>query len=208
MNTIKNIIFDYGAVIFEIDHQRTTDAFRELGVHHANDFFSEKEQIDLFDRFETGAISADDFRNSIRSIVGRDLSDQQIDAAWNKMLIGVPPENFELLRKIKEKYRSFLLSNNNEIHYNWIMNYLKLEFNLPDGMNSFFEKDYYSHLMGMRKPNKEIFEFVLKTHQLIPSETLFIDDGEKHIKTAKELGMNTILKTKEVSLEQILLPFL
>ncbi len=199
---IKNIIFDYGNVIFDIDFKRAQKAFAELGVSNVERIFDHKVQSQLFDNFDTGKISAAEWRTGIRELIGsQQLTDQQIDDAWNKLLIGIPQGNHELLLKIKEQYNTFLLSNNNEVHYKWIMDYLNKEFGLENN-SSFFIKDYYSHLMGMRKPNKEIFEYVLKTHNLVPKETLFIDDSPQHLKTAAELGMQTYLMTKPDNLQE------
>ena len=201
MNNIKNIIFDYGNVIFRIDFKRTQHSFTELGIKNVERFFAHTGHDPLFDQFEQGLISSDEFRDGIRRITGHnDLTNEQIDRAWNTLLIGVPDGTHELLLKAKKKYRTFLLSNNNEIHYKWIMEYLKNEFNLPSN-EVFFEKDYYSHLMKMRKPNPDIFQFVLDAHNLDPKETLFIDDSSQHLKTADSLGMQTHLLTSEETLE-------
>lgn len=204
MNKIRNIIFDYGNVIFMIDFNRAQQSFTELGIKNVESFFSHTAHDPVFNQFERGEISSSEFRAVIRKITGKhDLTDIQIDNAWNTLLIGVPEPNHELLLKAKKKYRTFLLSNNNEIHYNWIMNYLKAEFNL-DSNAGFFEKDYYSHLMKMRKPNADIFEFVIAENNLNPSETLFIDDSSQHIKTASSLGLITHLLTTEETLEDFM----
>jgi len=204
MNNIKNIIFDYGNVIFTIDFNRAQHSFSELGIKNVEHFFAHKAHNPIFDQFEQGFISASEFREGIREVAGiPSLTDTEIDHAWNSLLIGVPEPNHDLLLKVKEKYRTFLLSNNNEIHYNWIMDYLKREHQLESNA-IFFEKDYYSHQMKMRKPNPEIFEYVLKEHQLDPGETLFIDDSPQHLKTAASLGMHTHLLTADESLESYL----
>jgi len=193
VQNIKNIIFDYGNVIFHIDFQRAQTAFENLGIENIETFFSHSGHHPIFNQFEIGAISPAEFRQAIRDIAQHpSLTDTDIDTAWNSLLIGVPPGNHEALLVAKNKYRTFLLSNNNEIHYNWIVDYLKREFNI-DSNSIFFEKDYYSHLMGMRKPNRDIFEFVLKEHALDVNETLFIDDSPQHLKTAAELGLHTHL---------------
>jgi len=204
MNKIRNIIFDYGNVIFTIDFQRAQQSFTDLGVKNVAHFFSHKSHDSLFDRFEQGFISSSEFRDGIRKVTGiNSLSDMEIDQAWNSLLISVPEPNHELLLKTKKKYRTFLLSNNNEIHYNWIMDYLKREHQIDSNAN-FFEKDYYSHLMKMRKPNPEIFEYVLIENNLNPAETLFIDDSPQHLKTAALLGLNTHLMTSDETLESYL----
>lgn len=204
MNKIRNIIFDYGNVIFTIDFNLAQHSFTELGVKNVEHFFSHKGHDSLFDQFEQGLISSSEFRDGIRKVTGiESLSDAEIDQAWNSLLIGVPEPNHNLLLKVKEKYRTFLLSNNNEIHYNWIMDYLQREHQLNSNA-VFFEKDYYSHLMKMRKPNREIFEFVMRENNLNPSETLFIDDSPQHLKTADMLGLNTHLLTADETLESYL----
>jgi FMN phosphatase YigB (HAD superfamily) len=204
MNKIRNIIFDYGNVIFTIDFNRAQHSFTELGVKNVDHFFSHKGHDSLFDQFEQGLISSSEFRDGIRKVTGiQSLSDAEIDKAWNSLLIGVPEPNHDLLLKVKEKYRTFLLSNNNEIHYNWIIDYLQREHHL-DSNAVFFEKDYYSHLMKMRKPNREIFEFVMRENKLNPKETLFIDDSPQHLKTADMLGLNTHLLTADETLESYL----
>lgn len=201
MNKIRNIIFDYGNVIFRIDFDRAQHSFTELGIKNVERFFSHTGHDQVFNQFERGEISSTEFRNGIRKITGKPgLTDSQIDNAWNTLLIGVPDPNHEILLKAKKKYRTFLLSNNNEIHYNWIMEYLKNEHHVSSNA-VFFEKDYYSHLMKMRKPDPEIFEFVMAENNLDPAETLFIDDSPQHLKTAALLGLHTHLLSPEETLE-------
>lgn len=193
LKNIKNIIFDYGNVIFTIDFEKSQLAFAELGVKDVESIFAHSGQNALFDQLDKGMITAAEFRQGIREISGMiDLTDVEIDKAWNALLIGVPKGNHEVLLRLKNKYRTFLLSNNNEIHYASIVEYLKKEYHVNDN-SIFFEKDYYSHLMGMRKPNKDIFEYVLEEHGLLAEETVFIDDSPQHLETAKALGMHTIL---------------
>lgn len=195
MQDIKNIIFDYGNVIFTIDFKKTQNAFYALGVENVESFYAHKGHHSIFDQFEKGAITASEFREGIRKITNKpNLTDQQIDDTWNSLLIGVPVGNHDLLLKLKQKYRTFLLSNINEIHLDYINKYLKNEFDL-NGNDGFFEKIYYSHLVGKRKPNQDIFKQVLEENQLHPSETLFIDDSPQHLKTATELGIQTYLMT-------------
>lgn len=204
MQHIKNIIFDYGNVIFLIDFQRTRQSFIKLGIKNMDEFFAHTSQDSLFNRYEAGKISSAEFRNGIRSFAELpQITDEQIDNAWNTLLIGVPPVNHEILLKAKDKYRTFLLSNNNEIHYTWIQEYLQTEFNITSN-SAFFEKDYYSHLMKMRKPDAEIFEQVLIENDLKTSETLFIDDSPQHIATAKQLGLYTHLLTFPETLEDFM----
>ena len=205
MQNIKNIIFDYGNVIFDIDFRIAQDSFKKLGITDIENFFAHKAHNQLFDDFETGAISPAEFRAGIRDAAKKpDLTDAEIDEAWNGLLIGTIQENHDLLLKVKEKYRTFLLSNNNEIHYDWIINYLKTTFKI-NNYDDYFEKAYFSQQMKLRKPNTNIFEQVLKENNLNPAETLFIDDSPQHIAGAEKVGLNTLLMTeKPANLETVL----
>jgi putative hydrolase of the HAD superfamily len=203
MENIKNIIFDYGNVIFQLDFLKSQQAWKELGIDNADEFYSHKIQNPIFTAFERGDISAQEFRSGIREITHKkNLTDQQIDKAWNSLLIGIPLGNHDLLISLKPKYRTFLLSNINEIHYDYIINYLKTDFGF-EGNNHLFEKVYYSHLMRKRKPETEIFEQVLNENQLNPAETLFIDDSPQHIAGAQKLGIRTYLMTAPDSIQKL-----
>jgi putative hydrolase of the HAD superfamily len=195
MNPIKNIIFDYGNVIFHINFQQVADAWKALGIDNADEFYGHRKQDDVFNALERGQITPSEFRDRIRELTHKpELTDQQIDDAWNAIFIGIPKGNHELLLEIKKKYRTFLLSNINAIHYDYVHDYLQREFDMKDN-SDLFEKTYYSHLMGKRKPDAEIFEQVLRENNLNPAETLFIDDSPQHLETARKLGLQTYLMT-------------
>jgi putative hydrolase of the HAD superfamily len=147
-------------------------------------------------------ISVEDFRDRIRELSGKpDLTDEQIDGAWNKIFLDIPQGNHELLQQVKAKYRTFLLSNINAIHYDYVHNYLQKEFGMANN-DDLFEKLYYSHLVGKRKPDAEIFEQVLQENNLNPAETLFIDDSPQHLETAQKLGLQTYLMTAPDNIQQ------
>ena len=205
MQNFKNIIFDYGNVIFDIDFRIAQASFEKLGLNDIENFFAHKSHNQLFDDLETAAISPAEFRAGIRKAANKpELTDEEIDNAWNSLLIGTIQENHDLLLKVKEKYRTFLLSNNNEIHYDWIINYLKTTFKI-NNYDDYFEKAYFSQQMKLRKPNINIFEQVLKENNLNPAETLFIDDSPQHIEGAKKVGLHTLLMTeKPANLESFL----
>ncbi len=193
MEKFKNIIFDYGNVIFAIDFAKTQNALSQLGISNIEDFFAHKGHHKIFDDFETGSITPAQFRDGIRAIAKKpELTDQQIDDAWNSLLIGVSGKNHDVLLAMKEKYRTFLLSNNNQIHYDWIMSYLQKDFGIAN-YDNYFEKAYFSQHTGMRKPNPAIFEMVMKENNLSFADTLFIDDSPQHIEGAKKAGLHTLL---------------
>lgn len=185
---IKNIIFDLGGVLLNIDQHATINAFKELGVNNFDEFFTFAKQSHLFDRLDKGEISPEDFRDEIRRISGRDLDDKDIDAAWNAMLHDLPRERITLLEMAREHYRTFLLSNTNAIHYPTYTRYMKDTYGYSS-LSKLFERDYLSHEVGMRKPDPGIFNFVLEENNLNPRETLFIDDTERHVEGARKTGI-------------------
>lgn len=193
MEKIKNIIFDYGNVIFEINFKRTQEALLQLGIANPTEFYGHRNQDPIFDDFEMAGVSAADFRAKIKQAANnKEITDQQIDDAWNSLLIGVSANNHDVLLEVKKKYRTFLLSNNNEIHYDWIVKHIQERFGISN-YDDFFEKAYFSQLMKLRKPNVNIFEQVIKENNLNPAETLFIDDSPQHIEGAKKAGLHTLL---------------
>jgi FMN phosphatase YigB (HAD superfamily) len=195
MQNIKNIIFDYGNVIFSIDFTLAQKAFSALGISQSDEFFGHLQQDAIFDAFDKGEITAAQFRDRLREVTGnKTLTDEQIDGAWNSMLLGIAEGNHDLLLKLKGKYRTFLMSNINDIHYTHIMNYLRRDFGF-EGNNHLFEKVYYSHLVGKRKPDTAFFQQLLDENNLNPAETLFIDDSPQHLEGAKKLGIQTYLMT-------------
>lgn len=185
----KNLIFDLGDVLLPIDFNAPVRAFEKLGLKDFEFMYGKMNQSDLFNRLETGKISEDNFRNEMRRMVGFNWSDQEIDKAWSTILLDFRPSVFEMLNSLKSNHRLFLLSNTNSIHFRDYDKQVRDKFN-PAGLSSYFEKAYYSHEIGMRKPGKEIFEYVLNDAGIKADETLFIDDNEDNIRTASALGIS------------------
>jgi putative hydrolase of the HAD superfamily len=205
---IRNFIFDYGGVIIDVDYQLTKTAFEKLGVKDFDSHFSQLKQSSLFDLFDKGMIREKEFRNGLREQTGLQLTDEQIDAAWNAMIIGIKEEKLHLLSALyADNYQCYLLSNTNFIHIknitkNLLMNHGR--FNI----DAFFNKVYYSCVVQMRKPEPEIFKKVLDDNDLKPHETLFIDDSPQHIEAAKLLGIQTLLFNPAENLREVLLPYM
>ncbi len=189
---IKNIIFDLGGVIINIDYALLVEAFSKIGLPHFEAYFSQKEQRSLFDQYEKGEITSVQFREALKKHCKPGTTDAAVDAAWNAMLLDLPKERLNLLLKTKQNYRTFLLSNTNEIHMLFIYNYLKAEFGI-NTLGGHFEKVYLSYEIKMRKPDPEIFQFVMDENQLKKEETLFIDDSVQHVESASKMGIHTIL---------------
>lgn len=185
----KNIIFDLGGVIINLNPNAVINTFKNL----VKDTYPAMEQ-DLYEnkvleKYEKGQYTSSDFISFFRSYDSR-LLEQDIVEAWNSMLLDIPEERIFLIRNLSRKYRIFLLSNTNEIHMNHINSYMADEYGFKD-MSYLFEKAYYSHLMGLRKPQPSIFETILNENKLVAEETLFIDDSEEHIIAAKQLNLKT-----------------
>jgi glucose-1-phosphatase len=189
-NKYKNIIFDLGGVILNIDYDLTAKAFSQLGLPNFKDLFSKAQQEKVFDLYEKGLITSDDFRDALNNSMKTKVSPDTIDAAWNAMLLDLPSTRLELLKKVKQTHRTFLLSNTNEIHIQWFYNSLQQHFGVS-GLSGYFEQVYLSYEIQLRKPDAEIFNYVLDRNQLDPAETLFIDDSPQHIESAKKLGIQT-----------------
>ena len=197
---IKNIIFDLGGVILNIDYNLTSRAFKSVGIKNFDEVYSQASQSDLFDKFEIGKISAAEFRNKIREICKSDISDADIDKAWNAMLLDLPAYRIEILKNAAKNYQTFLLSNTNIIHLKEYSNQLNIEYGIKN-LDILFDKAYYSHEVGLRKPNADIFEFVIKEQNLKAEETLFIDDSIQHIEGASNLGLKTFFMDRSENME-------
>jgi putative hydrolase of the HAD superfamily len=188
---IKNIIFDLGGVILNIDYQRTIDEFEKLGVSNFETIFSQSSQNKISDKFEKGEITEMQFYESIKELSGMEFSFSQYQFAWNSILLDLPQERISLLKELKSKYRLFLFSNTNETHYKEFITKVK------DDFESIFEKTYYSHQFGRRKPDITSFEEIMRENKIKQQETLFVDDSIQHIESGKTLGLKTILLQNE-----------
>jgi HAD superfamily hydrolase (TIGR01549 family) len=185
---IKNIILDLGGVILDIDYRLTEKAFVDLGCANFNEIYSKAKQTSLFDDFEEGKIAEMVFFYKLQHLAGLDVSLNGLKNAWNAMLIELPQRNFELLKLLQNKYRVFLLSNTNETHIKKFTSIIEQSYGF-ENFENLFEKTYYSSEIGLRKPNRECFEYVLSESNLVPEETIFIDDSIQHVEGAIKAGI-------------------
>lgn len=188
---IKNIIFDLGGVVLNIDFQLSAQAFQKLGIKNFDTLYSRAVQNSLFEDLEMGLISGKKFREELRLLSNMNLSDQEIDKAWNAIILDFPKERMDLIKLISENYSCYLLSNTNKIHYDVYQQDLRNRLGI-DGLESLFIKTWFSHNLQMRKPNLDIFKFALSDANLNPNETLFIDDSIQNIEAAEKLGIRTL----------------
>lgn len=188
-NSINSIIFDLGGVVLNLNPQKTFDSFKKI-TGLSQDELLVYSTNKVFTSFEKGEISATEFRLGLRDLFNINVSDALLDDAWNAMLLDLPLNRLELISGLQKQYSTFVLSNTNEIH---IESFDKTVAQVTDGerIQSFFKEVYYSHQVGMRKPDAEIFEMVIDKNKLVPAYTLFIDDTLEHIESAKKLGLQT-----------------
>jgi putative hydrolase of the HAD superfamily len=187
MTKITTIIFDLGGVILNLDQDRTLRAFKRLGV----DLEDINEMSTIFSDFEVGKINANDFRQAIMTHLKGNATENEIDAAWNAMLLDLPTERLTYLKFLRKNFNVHLLSNTNSIHIDAFNKYLLDEHPNLDWYAQ-FDKVYYSYEIGLRKPNKDIYEFVIQENNLKPHECLFIDDLKANLNGAGHVGMHTI----------------
>jgi len=199
MDGIKNIIFDLGGVLIDVDYHKTEEAFVQLGVPYFHKMFKQDHSSELFELLETGKISETDFYDAFRKETETVFTNQQIEFAWNAMLGDFWMNRIEWLEEIKTRYKIYLFSNTNIIHYKCFDGIFGKQFQ-HQHFNSLFIKAYYSHELGMRKPYTESYLHILREQGLNPSETLFIDDTIKNIEGAKKVGLQTIHLDKGQSL--------
>ena len=187
MKDIKNIIFDLGGVIINLDLSLTISKFNLKSQVPFESIYSQANQIELFNEFDKGTISSEQFFKELKI----------------KMLKDVPEKRLDLLVRAKQNYNTFLLSNTCEPHIEAFEQKLHLDHGVKN-FNDYFDKTYYSCRIGMRKPDRNIFELVLAENDLDPKETIFIDDSEQHVKGAGECGINAYLLPKNMELISLL----
>jgi glucose-1-phosphatase len=179
---ITTIIFDFGDIFINLDKQATLDGLKKLGVSEWNDDLN---QLNV--SFEKGQISRENFLFGIQKHTSN-ASIDEITTAWNAVLLDFPLKRLEFLQKLSKKYRLFLLSNTDSIHIE--------TFERENGVSFYsdfyqcFEKVYFSFEMGMRKPDVEIYNYLLSQHNLIPKHTLFVDDKKENTDAAASLGIH------------------
>lgn len=191
MTNIKNIIFDLGNVLLDIDYNKTTQAFENLGFKNfKSDFYSPLKMNKLFEDLETGKIKATTFYESIKALSNTPVTDEQIKTAWNALFMDFRVESLAYLEKIADRYKLYLLSNTNSIHFEAFEEIFTKDTGRPN-LDEYFIKAYYSHLIGFRKPESGAYTFVLEDAGIKAGETLFIDDLAINIQGAQSVGIKT-----------------
>lgn len=181
---IKNIIFDFGDIFINLDKPATVQRLFELGVHEVT-----SDMMDVYKMYEVGRSSTSDFIRSFTDLYPS-ISADQFKNAWNAILKDFPAHRLEFIKELaaKDEYRLFLLSNTNDMHISWIQEDWGDEF--YEEFKACFEQFYLSHEIHLRKPDKNIYEYVLTQNNLNAAETFFVDDTKENTDKAKELGIH------------------
>ncbi len=190
MNPIKNIIFDLGNVLYDIDFAKMYSAFDTLGIQNFENHFTLNKADQLFFDLEKGLINETAFCEGFNTLYQLELSKAQIINAWNSLLIGFRNGSMDWVKANHQHYATFLYSNTNKIHYDYFIPQYTRE--IGGDFESLFKKPYYSHEMGMRKPDPASFQFILDQESLLAAETLFIDDNEPNVIAAASVGLQVL----------------
>lgn len=202
-NKIKNIIFDLGGVLINLDFEKTFRAFEEMGVQDFANYFQQSHSNPLFAQLEKGEITPAIFYEQFRLATGVKATDTDIATAWNAMLLDFRNESMQYLKHLGGQYRVFLLSNTNKIHLEAFHAIFAQQFGRND-FDSHFEKAWYSHEMSLRKPDVKCFNAVMDYHALKGNETLFVDDTAINLSGAEKAGLGTCLLAKGMLIEKVL----
>jgi glucose-1-phosphatase len=187
---IENILFDLGGVLLTIDMKKTTEAFTRLGWKEAGMQNISNGGYPVFENLETGKDDVVQFRNNIRKVLPGKVSDEEIDQAWNAMLVDFPSDILKYVESLKPRFKLYLLSNTNELHVKRFTEIFHTKFGY--NFENLFVKAYYSNEIGFRKPNSRAYTSVLNDASLRPENTLFVDDLKLNSEAAEQLGLKVL----------------
>ena len=191
----KNIIFDLGNVLVKLNPEGCIGAFKAIGMGELVDSNPQSEGMKLMSKLGVGMITTEEFCEAARKLTGTDVTNEEISAAANKMLVEIPDEKKERLLQLKKAgYRLFLLSNTIDIHWGYCVEHLFPYQN--HGVEDYFEQCFLSQRLHLAKPDARIYEEVIRLATIHPDETLFIDDLKENCEAAEKLGIHTFQNVK------------
>jgi putative hydrolase of the HAD superfamily len=193
MEQIRNIIFDFGNVLFDLDLPAIERGLRAGYGEHFDTALENLRRNKVFELYEVGGLGTEEFVDALRLAAPVSLAPETVTGVWNSIFIGMPRHRFDMLLQLRERYNVFLLSNINELHADWIDDYMVREHGIADFRERYFDGVYYSHLIRLRKPDRDIYEYVLADAELTASECVFFDDLEANIEAANAIGIKGIL---------------
>lgn len=187
MDKIKNIIFDLGGVILTLDRNEAVRRFLQVGLEHAEELLDPYHQKGVFLDLEEGRLTKEEFYEEIRKLAGKYISNEDIDYGWLGFVKDTPAYKLEMLEELRKSYNLYLLSNTNPVIMSWALSPQFSE--KGKTLDQYFDKMYLSYKIGVTKPNPKIYEYLMLDSGIIPSETLFVDDGIANIEAGRALGM-------------------
>lgn len=186
---IKNIVFDFGGVIADLDKQKAVEAFKSLGIQEAEKYLDPYLQSGAFLEVENGKTDAAGFIATMQELSGRELSFAQVQNAWLAFITGISRKKLDYILSLRDRhYNTYLLSNTNPFIMDWACSE-RFPWGLP--LDAYFDKMYFSYKAGFTKPDERIFKYMLEDSGIKPDETLFVEDGKANIDTAGKLGFRT-----------------
>lgn len=202
LSGIKNIIFDLGNVLLNLDFDATIKAFNKLGLSDKAVTPTQAYADPVFYQLETGRISPEEFRIRVRELLqNQEATDQQIDDAWYAMICDIPVNRVQTLIRLRKNYKVYLFSNTNAIHIRRLLTWFQNEYGFDFPL--LFEKDFYSHEIHARKPEIEAFEKVIELSGVLPEETLFVDDLIENTQAAEKVGLKTLWLREEMEMSEL-----
>lgn len=186
---IKNIIFDFGNVLFDLDLPKIEQGMKRLFGDHFEAAGARLREDKVFELYETGGLTTEEFVDAIRFSAPPQPAAEEVIGVWNSIFLEMPKERFDMLLQLRQKYRVFMLSNINDLHANWIDAYMLNTHGISNFQQIYFDGVYYSHLIRLRKPNADAYEYVLSDAEIRPEESVFIDDLLPNIEAAEKVGI-------------------
>ncbi len=203
MENLKAIIFDFGGVLLDLDISKTEAAMSKLmGVEIVSPYKDKYRELTL--ALEKGEMLPETFIHAIQFLCDPIPQGKEVVEAWNAMLCGWQSDKFTLLDQLKKRYKIYLLSNTNQIHLDFVIHELKVEYDIENFESRFFDECFYSHRLHAWKPEKDIYHQVEESIELAHDEFIFIDDNANNIKGAQELGWQAYLHPTNKDLKKTL----
>jgi len=206
LNGVKNIIFDLGGVLLNIDPKKTIEAFGRLGMEQLIGDKGLSYDHDIFYLMEQGKVTPEEFRNGVRQLIPAKVTDDQVDAAWTAMLLDFPANRVELVKNLRNNYKIYLFSNTNAIHVAKYHANFKNQHGFE--VSSLFEIDFYSNEIGYRKPSPESFQEIIRLSGINPEESVFIDDSLPNVEAAIACGLKGYWLEPGQKIEEVFQKFL
>ena len=186
---IKNLLFDQGGVIVDIERDRCLEELRRLGMEAPERFVGLYKQDGPFFALENGDITLDEFHDALRPLMPSGVTNEQMDYAFSSFIVGIPLHRLQALRQLRKRYKTYILSNTNPLMFEGVIARNFAQEGLD--VNAYFDGVTVSYLAHSNKPDRKIFDYAIATMGIVPEETLFFDDGQENLDAASRLGFKT-----------------